>query len=100
MEALERLEVGPQESHDGDIGHNGLIGRKAKQGLVVQLVRTRRSHRRGHRFESCQDHKKTLPGNWGSFLFKSARCCENIAIRIAEAQLSRNRGLFWILQSR
>ena len=58
MEALERLEVGPQESHHGDIGNNGLIGSKAKQGLVVQLVRTRRSHRRGHRFESCQDHKK------------------------------------------
>lgn len=28
------------------------------QGLVVQLVRTRNSHQRGHRFESCQDHKK------------------------------------------
>ena len=57
MEVLEELESGPQESNDGDIGHNGLIGSKAKQGLVVQLVRTRRSHRRGHRFESCQDHK-------------------------------------------
>ena len=27
-------------------------------GLVVQLVRTRRSHRRGRRFEARQDHKK------------------------------------------
>ena len=58
MDALDELESESQESHDGDIGHNGLIGSKAKQGLVVQLVRTRRSHRRGHRFESCQDHKK------------------------------------------
>ena len=78
MDVLEAVENETLESHDGDIGYNGHIGDRAKQGLVVQLVRTRRSHRRGHRFESCQDHKKQeilLENN--AKTPKITACCRN-----------------------
>jgi len=45
MDVLEALEDETLESHSGDIGNNGHISGRAKQGLVVQLVRTHRSHR-------------------------------------------------------
>jgi hypothetical protein len=97
MDVLDVVENETLESHNEDIGHNGYIGDRAKRGLVVQLVRTRRLHRRGLRFESCQDHnnrhfclrlrqeclhngglprpKRTSLEIREAILFKSVRCC-------------------------
>jgi hypothetical protein len=76
------------------LSHNGDIGTKAKRGLVVQLVRTRRSHRRGHRFESCQDHKILnclLLHQESSFLFKLAGVAKGYDWDSQDAIVSQQR---------
>ena len=42
--------------------------RRARAGRLAQLVRALRSHRRGHRFESCAAH------SWPGFLRKPTPC--------------------------